>query len=50
MTDQPLFMQGPTFAKLSSIELSNDPSSWETEIIVHVHEKLPYVASHQLGL
>jgi hypothetical protein len=50
MTDEPLFMEGPTFSKLSSIELSDDPASWETDIILHVHEKLPFVASFPLGL
>lgn len=47
---EPLFLEAPVLEKTAGLELSNDPTAWQTEIIVHVHEHLPYVAQYQLGV
>ena len=48
MTAVPLFIAEPTFTKRAGIDLSPDPSQWEVEVTRHVHEKLPFVATHPI--
>ena len=50
MTTESLFLEPPVFEKAAGLELSPDSTSWETEIVVHVHETLPYIASHELAV
>ncbi len=44
---QDLFIEAPTFIKVSSVKLSEDVAQWPLEITQHLHEEHPYLAESE---